>query len=76
MEKKDWKEYRNAVYHSNISPKLTGKIMVALDNYFKLLQEDDINTIQGAKSYLKNNGVDVGTYVSKGLNEISKRLGR
>ena len=53
MTEKDWKKYRDAVYKSNIDPELTGKIMVALDNYFKVLRarEIDINRVEGAKAY-------------------------
>jgi len=76
MKEKDWKEFRNVVYHSNISPELTSKIIVALDDYYKILQEKDIDTVQGARNYLKDNEVDVDSYVKKGLSEIDRLLGK
>ena len=74
MEEKDWKEYRDAIYNSNISPELTGKIMVTLDSYFKLLQDLDIDTVQGARSYLISNGINVDESVRKGKEFINKLL--
>lgn len=72
MEEKDWKEYRDAIYNSNITPELTGRIMVTLDNYFKLLQDLDINTVQGSRSYLISNGIDPDEHIKKGLAAIDK----
>lgn len=79
MKKKDWKTYRDAIYSSNIPAELTGKIMVALDNYFKLLQDLDIDTVQGARSYLISNGIDPDEEIKKGraaIENIKARVGK
>lgn len=79
MTKQDWIEYRDAIYHSNIDPELTGRIMVSLDNYFNVLQDLDINTTQGARSYLISNGVDPDEGIKKGIEFIEgmkSRLGQ
>jgi len=72
MNEQEWKEYRDAIYYSNIQNGLAGKMMVAIDNYFTILNSFDPESFEGSKIYLISQGVNVDSCVEKGLKVISE----
>lgn len=72
MNEKEWKEYRDAIYYSNIENKLAGKMMVAFDRYFTILQSFSRDSYEGSVIYLLSQGINVNENVEKALKEIVK----
>ena len=71
MTEKEWKEFRDAVYYSNIDSPIAGKIMVALDRYFTVLKSFEEESFEGSKIFLISQGVNIDECIEKGLKVIS-----